>query len=337
MIVIAVGCHSRWGKTKAILPTEIAPTPLQEKLDILANQIGVGGMISASATFIAMLSIWYMFPNSRVGTDTDSNNALFEYILKAFIMAVTIVVVAVPEGLPLAVTVSLAYSTTKMMEDNNLIRVLDACETMGNATTICSDKTGTLTQNQMTVKCGYVAGMEYHDTLPTADELTPDVLALISESLSVNSSVNILNIDSTATATTNPLTIIGSRTESAMLLMLYNTYDIVYNTLREHGFVSTNGDQLYSFTSARKRMTTLQLPCTDIVIDNTLNIIGSSVGSSSSSNNMQTPSKATKKKVVTTGKFMYIYIYMYVRSMCVYSVYIVVCTYSSVYIVCVSH
>ena len=69
-----------------------------------------------------------------------------------------------PEGLPLAVTLSLAYSTSKMMDDNNLIRVLAACETMGNATTICSDKTGTLTQNRMTVVEGWIAG-EHAGTL----------------------------------------------------------------------------------------------------------------------------------------------------------------------------
>ena len=80
---------------------------------------------------------------SVVRTDTrEEGKTLFDFCLKAFIMGVTIVVVAVPEGLPLAVTLSLAYSTQKMMNDNNLIRVLEACETMGNATTICSDKTG---------------------------------------------------------------------------------------------------------------------------------------------------------------------------------------------------
>ena len=68
--------------------------------------------------------------------------------LKFFIFAVTIVVVAVPEGLPLAVTISLAYSMKKMMKDNNFVRVLAACETMGGATAICSDKTGTLTENR---------------------------------------------------------------------------------------------------------------------------------------------------------------------------------------------
>ena len=77
-----------------------------------------------------------------------------QQFMQILIVSVTIVVVAVPEGLPLAVTLALAYATTRMLKDNNLVRVLKACETMGNATTICSDKTGTLTQNKMTVIAG---------------------------------------------------------------------------------------------------------------------------------------------------------------------------------------
>ncbi|MEQ2250039.1 Plasma membrane calcium-transporting ATPase 3 [Ilyodon furcidens] len=79
-----------------------------------------------------------------------------QYFVKFFIIGVTVLVVAVPEGLPLAVTISLAYSVKKMMKDNNLVRHLDACETMGNATAICSDKTGTLTTNRMTVVQTYI-------------------------------------------------------------------------------------------------------------------------------------------------------------------------------------
>src|SRR6478735_9126181 len=71
--------------------------------------------------------------------------------MKIFIVSVTVVVVAVPEGLPLAVTLALSFATVKMLRDNNLVRILKACETMGNATTVCSDKTGTLTQNKMTI------------------------------------------------------------------------------------------------------------------------------------------------------------------------------------------
>ena len=77
-------------------------------------------------------------------------------MVQAFITGVAILVLAIPEGLPLSVTISLAYSVKRMMKDNNLVRHLSACETMGGANTICSDKTGTLTQNKMTVMQGWV-------------------------------------------------------------------------------------------------------------------------------------------------------------------------------------
>ena len=113
------------------------------------------GMGAALATFIAIVGLWYFKDNG-----VHNKVPIYDVILKAFIMAVTIVVVAVPEGLPLAVTISLAYSTKKMLKDKNLIRHLAACETMGNATTICSDKTGTLTENRMTVTKGVIGGKE---------------------------------------------------------------------------------------------------------------------------------------------------------------------------------
>jgi P-type Ca2+ transporter type 2C len=92
-----------------------------------------------TATFIATMVIHFMNPARTIESEHlgERVDTLFEHVLHAFIIAVTIVVVAVPEGLPLAVTISLAYSTKKMLKDNNLIRVLSACETMGNATNIC--------------------------------------------------------------------------------------------------------------------------------------------------------------------------------------------------------
>ena len=85
------------------------------------------------------------------GVYKDWTNAYIGEILSYFIIGITVIVVAIPEGLPLAVTLSLAYSTKKMLEDNNLVRQMAACETMGGANMICSDKTGTLTQNKMSL------------------------------------------------------------------------------------------------------------------------------------------------------------------------------------------
>lgn len=107
--------------------------------------------------------------------------SIFNLALDAFIIGMTIVVVTVPEGLPLAVTISLAYSTKKMLADQNLIRHLAACETMGSATTSYSDKTGTLTENRMTVVKGVFARKEQHDKAEPAhiadiSEEVPDII-----------------------------------------------------------------------------------------------------------------------------------------------------------------
>lgn len=241
MLVTAVGDKSRWGQLRASLVTESVDTPLQEKLDTLAGQIGNFGMACAGATFIAMLVVWYYKPESR-----DPEKNLFEYTLKAFIMAVTIVVVAVPEGLPLAVTLSLAFSTQKMMKDNNLIRVLAACETMGNATNICSDKTGTLTQNRMTVVEGWVAGSQ-HTPFPSKASLSASVVELICDGAAINSTATLVKGK-------NSIDVLGSKTEGAILMLVDSSLESDYLSRRSNGFDASRGDRLFTFSSDRKRM-----------------------------------------------------------------------------------
>ena len=129
---------------------------LQAKLTKLAIQIGYGGMLIAILTVIVLI-VRYCLQEYVFG-DTKLSIAIFTPLIKFLITGITVLVVAVPEGLPLAVTISLAYAVKKMMTDNNLVRHLDACETMGNATAICSDKTGTLTTNRMTVVQCYLNG-----------------------------------------------------------------------------------------------------------------------------------------------------------------------------------
>uniref|UniRef100_A0A671TST7 Calcium-transporting ATPase n=1 Tax=Sparus aurata TaxID=8175 RepID=A0A671TST7_SPAAU len=126
---------------------------LQGKLTKLAVQIGKAGLVMSAITVI-ILVLYFVINTFVVEGHTwlsECTPVYVQYFVKFFIIGVTVLVVAVPEGLPLAVTISLAYSVKKMMKDNNLVRHLDACETMGNATAICSDKTGTLTTNRMTV------------------------------------------------------------------------------------------------------------------------------------------------------------------------------------------
>ncbi|CAG8809759.1 13632_t:CDS:2, partial [Racocetra fulgida] len=129
------------------LNTNNEDTPLQVKLNDLAEQIAKLGGAAALLMLIVLLIKYFISFRNHVPSTAQAISDL----VRVIISAVTVVVVAVPEGLPLAVTLALAYATTRMLKDNNLVRVLASCETMGNATTICSDKTGTLTQNQMTV------------------------------------------------------------------------------------------------------------------------------------------------------------------------------------------
>ena len=149
-LVTAVGVNSSYGKIMMALREDAQTTPLQSKLNVLAEYIaklGLGaGLVLFIATFIRFL---VSLPHIEGGASVKG-----QQFLQVFIVAVTIVVVAVPEGLPLAVTLALAFATTRMLKENNLVRLLRACETMGNATVICSDKTGTLTQNKMTVVAG---------------------------------------------------------------------------------------------------------------------------------------------------------------------------------------
>ena len=245
-VVIATGANSRWGKSKSKLQKDSPDTPLQEKLEVLANQIGYFGMAVAALTGGAMIFMWWKHPDSREG------KSLTDALVEAFIMAVTIVVVAVPEGLPLAVTLSLAYSTQKMMDDNNLIRVLAACETMGNATNICSDKTGTLTENRMTVVESWLGGkFSPEGVVPSG---VPAVLSsLLIKGLSCNSTANLLV---TAEGKTE---VNGSKTEGALLIFIKSLFGADYASVRADGFDPTRGDQLFTFSSKRKRMSVLLL------------------------------------------------------------------------------
>jgi P-type Ca2+ transporter type 2B len=142
MVVIAVGVNSVAGKIKARvydssdaekMDGEDENSPLYQKLDVIAKRIGMLGLIAASTSLIASCIIGFGFNDEKAGV-----------LLKYVVTAITVLAVAVPEGLPLAVTLALAFSSNKMMKEQNLVKQLDACETMGSATTICTDKTGAL-------------------------------------------------------------------------------------------------------------------------------------------------------------------------------------------------
>ncbi|KAF2083154.1 calcium-translocating P-type ATPase [Saccharata proteae CBS 121410] len=149
-LVTATGIHSSYGKTMMSLREDSEVTPLQSKLNVMAEYIAKLGGAAALLLFVVLFIEFLV--DLRHSTDTPAEKG--QTFLNIFVVAVTVVVVAVPEGLPLAVTLALAFATTRMLKDNNLVRLLRSCETMGNATTVCSDKTGTLTQNKMTVVAG---------------------------------------------------------------------------------------------------------------------------------------------------------------------------------------
>lgn len=151
MLITTVGMRTQWGKLMETLSEGgDDETPLQVKLNGVATIIGKIGLCFAIVTFAVLVQKLF---SRKLQEETQwiwtGDDAL--EMLEYFAIAVTIVVVAVPEGLPLAVTLSLAFAMKKMMNDKALVRHLAACETMGSATTICSDKTGTLTTNHMTV------------------------------------------------------------------------------------------------------------------------------------------------------------------------------------------
>jgi Ca2+-transporting ATPase len=149
-LVTATGVHSSYGKTMMSLREDGEVTPLQSKLNVLATYIAKLGGAAALLLFVVLFIEFLVRLKSSDATPAEKG----QNFLDILIVAITVVVVAVPEGLPLAVTLALAFATTRMLKDNNLVRLLRSCETMGNATTICSDKTGTLTQNKMTVVAG---------------------------------------------------------------------------------------------------------------------------------------------------------------------------------------
>ena len=168
ILVTAVGIHSTYGKTMLSLQESNDMTPLQSKLNKLAEYIAKIGSAMALLLFVILLIKFLAQLPHNTRTPAEKGQQFLNFL----IVAVTIVVVAVPEGLPLAVTLALAYATRRMLKDNNLVRVLRSCETMGNATTVCSDKTGTLTQNVMTVVAGSIGTSSRfsHQTLDATDK-----------------------------------------------------------------------------------------------------------------------------------------------------------------------
>ena len=226
-----VGDATEYGKVfEGVQIDSTIKTPLNEQLDHLADLITKVSYAIAALVIIGRLIVYF---SSQVNNIESIDWVLFGgYLLNTVMIAITVVVVAVPEGLPMSVTLSLAYSMRRMMATNNLVRKMHACETMGAATVICTDKTGTLTQNQMTIYETYFN--------PSADE------KLIAESMAVNSTAYL-----DFSAEEKP-TVLGNPTEGALLLWLYGK-GINYLPIREECEVI----QQLTFSTERKYMATL--------------------------------------------------------------------------------
>lgn len=214
----SVGVNSSFGKIMMSVRTEVESTPLQQKLERLAVAISKLGAGSAGLLFFVLL-IRFLAGLSGDGRTSTEKASSFMDIL---IVAVTIIVVAVPEGLPLAVTLALAFATTRMLKENNLVRVLRACETMGNATTICSDKTGTLTTNKMTVVAGTFGSTSFANTSDEAEKSATQSISSWASSTPASTKQAIIQsvaINSTAFEgqEDGQATFIGSKTETALL------------------------------------------------------------------------------------------------------------------------
>ncbi|XP_017962601.1 plasma membrane calcium-transporting ATPase 1 [Drosophila navojoa] len=223
---------------------------LQAKLTKLAIQIGYAGSTIAVLTVIILIiqfCVKTFVIDEKPWKNTYANN-----LVKHLIIGVTVLVVAVPEGLPLAVTLSLAYSVKKMMKDNNLVRHLDACETMGNATAICSDKTGTLTTNRMTVVQSYICE-KLCKVLPTLADIPQHVGNLVTMGISVNSAYT-SNIMPGQNPTDLPIQV-GNKTECA-LLGFVQALGVKYQSIRDE-IPEDKFTRVYTFNSVRKSMGTV--------------------------------------------------------------------------------
>ncbi|MFS7944541.1 putative P-type Ca(2+) transporter [Helianthus anomalus] len=249
MLATSVGINTEWGLLMASISEDNGEeTPLQVRLNGVATFIGIVGLVVAVSVLIILLARFFtghtedaegrpefVAGKTKVGDAVDG-------AIKIFTVAVTIVVVAVPEGLPLAVTLTLAYSMRKMMADKALVRRLSACETMGSATTICSDKTGTLTLNQMTVVESYVCGKKV-DPPNNTSVLPSGIVSLLIESVAQNTTGSVFLPEGG-----KDVEVSGSPTEKAILQWGLNL-GMNFEVARSESAII----QAFPFSSEKKR------------------------------------------------------------------------------------
>ncbi|KAF9524821.1 Ca-transporting ATPase [Crepidotus variabilis] len=275
-LIVAVGTKSFNGRIMMALRTDTEDTPLQIKLNNLAELIAKLGSIAGLALFVALMIRFFVQLGQDIHQKTPADwGVAFVNIL---IIAVTLIVVAVPEGLPLAVTLALAFATKRMTYEKLLVRVLGSCETMANASVICTDKTGTLTQNVMTVVAGsiginakFVRVLEENASRTNAEETEKSASGItrrhphdfsidqakINDVLSGEHQdllIEAIAINSTAFQDIDPVSgetiFIGSKTETALLQFAKELKWKDFKTVRDAADVV----QMIPFSSERKAM-----------------------------------------------------------------------------------
>jgi Ca2+-transporting ATPase len=217
MLVTSVGMNTTWGEMMSSISRDTnEQTPLQARLNKLTSSIGKVGLLVAFLVLVVLL-VRYFTGNTtddNGNKEFNGNKTKVDDIVNAVVgivaAAVTIVVVAIPEGLPLAVTLTLAYSMKRMMVDQAMVRKLSACETMGSATTICTDKTGTLTLNQMKVTKFWLGKETF--AVGSYSSIAPYVLKLVQEAVAVNTTGSVYRPNSGS-----EIEFSGSPTEKAIL------------------------------------------------------------------------------------------------------------------------
>lgn len=237
MVVTATGDSSEMGKIASNLEVDEEDTPLQEKLGHLGGEISKIASIIALVLFIFM--IFSISKNERINFNLNSITGFLESInpiKSAFVVCVALIVAAVPEGLPTMISITLAITMQKMAKINALVTKKEACETIGSVSVICSDKTGTLTQNRMTVEKVYVNGS-------FEDDKNEEVKNYFLQNCLLNSTADITYED-------NEYKYLGSATECALLLYYKCKNYIEY---REANKIH----QQIQFSSKRKRMSTI--------------------------------------------------------------------------------
>ncbi|KAK9313375.1 hypothetical protein V1524DRAFT_417250 [Lipomyces starkeyi] len=252
-LVTAVGPNSAHGKTLMDLRDDVGNvTPLQLKLNIIADEITKWGGGASVFLFFVLLFRFCAELSGNTDTPTEKGKTFMQYV----ITAVTLIAVAVPEGLPLAVALALAFATKRMLKDNNLVRVLKSYETMGKATTICSDKTGTLTQNKMTVVEGTI-GIDVHFASIAYKDPVMTIIPISEVSSAVVGGVKDLILQSIFVNTTAfedvsvPEIFVGSKTETALLE--FARHNLAMGPLSSERS-NINIVQLFPFDSAKKCM-----------------------------------------------------------------------------------